>query len=66
MTKGLTVQLHMYRSCPRTQAISNCLKDYFWSKKKSRIFETNHTLERNQTCMPYSIKCEINKDSLSN
>ena len=32
----------------------------------SRIFETNHKLERNQTYMPYSIKCEIIKDSLRN
>ena len=32
MIKGLTVQLHMYRDCPRIQAISNCLKDYFWKK----------------------------------
>ena len=66
MTKAITVQLHMYRSCPQDPGYFKLFKGLLLVGKKSRIFETNHKLERNQTYMPYSIKCEIIKDSIRN
>jgi len=52
MTKGLTVQLHMYRSCPRTQAISNCLKDYFWRKKNQEYLKQTINLKEIKPVCP--------------